>query len=60
MAFRISPERKAEINARAKAAGMSTTAYMIAASLGELHVLSRIDALEVRIEQLETARRRRK
>jgi hypothetical protein len=57
--FRIPAKQLAEITRRAERAGMSRSAYLIAAALGELNVpgvAERVEALERRVEALESQR----
>ena len=56
--FRVSVEQLARIDARAQAAGLSRTEYIIAAALGELPdeknaTRNRLEAVEERLDRLE-------
>jgi uncharacterized protein (DUF1778 family) len=56
--FRVSVEQLERIDARARAAGLSRTEYIIAAALDELPdkkngALNRIEAIERRLDRLE-------
>ena len=56
--LRVTPREFDEIKARAKAAGLSATAYIVAAALGTLgeEPESRLDALERRVAELENVK----
>jgi hypothetical protein len=56
--FRVSVDELARIDARAKAAGLTRTAYIVAAALGELpdeknQTAGRFDEIERRLDRLE-------
>ena len=59
LALRINAGALAEIDARAKAAGLSRTEYMVRAALGQitnpLDADSRLEQLEERVERIEAA-----
>ena len=59
LALRIKPEALAEIDARAKTAGLSRTEYMVRAALGQItdprDADSRLEQLEERVARIEAA-----